>query len=266
MQPHPALRPYVETLVPYQDRMAVDGVHLGLPSASCTVIVAFDQPLDVGWLSAPERHEAHWMSVSGLHTAPALIHTHGYQHGIQVQLTPLGVRALFGLPIGAVAAEVVPMSEVPRGFDPATYDRIGDGSDDVERAHRVQGVLLDRLASTSGKDRIPADLARAWSRLAASQGTARITDLAAELGWSRRHLVTRFTAEFGLAPKRAARLFRFQHARSLVTRGVPLADTAARSGFADQAHLTREWRSLAGQSPTRTLSAPYTNLQDVLAG
>lgn len=260
---HAALRPYVDHLTHYRDRTPAEAVHVGLPSASGTLIVAFDEPLDAGWLATPDRHERTWMSASGLHVGPALIRTHGYQHGVQVQLTPLGARALLGLPIGALTAEIVSMADLDHGLVSADYDRVASATGPAAQTAALERLLLDRVARYRGPG-IPADLTHAWSLLARSHGTRPIGDLAREVGWSRRHLVSRFTAEFGVTPKQAARLFRFQRAKALLDGGHRLADTAARVGFADQSHLTREWAAMAGRPPTRSLGSPYTNLQDLL--
>ena len=52
-----------------------------------------------------------------------------------------------------------------------------------------------------------------------------------------------------MPPKTAARLIRFEAARARLGT-VPLARLAAEHGFADQAHLAREFRALGGAPPT----------------
>ena len=81
-----------------------------------------------------------------------------------------------------------------------------------------------------------------------------ISALAASTGWSARHVHTCFVTEFGVTPKQVAQLMRFERARGLVGRGGSLARVAAESGYADQAHLTREWTRFAGQPPRATLA------------
>jgi methylphosphotriester-DNA--protein-cysteine methyltransferase len=51
---------------------------------------------------------------------------------------------------------------------------------------------------------------------------------------------------FGYGPKTLARVLRLQRALALARAGVPFVETATRSGFADQAHLARDVRELAG--------------------
>ena len=99
----PGLAPFVDSCVGYDSRPGPEAAHHGLPSTSLTLIVAFDDPLDCGWLDGPAGRGRFDTLASGLHTRPALIRTHGRQCGIQIALTPLGARALLGMPAGALA-------------------------------------------------------------------------------------------------------------------------------------------------------------------
>ena len=87
-------------------------------------------------------------------------------------------------------------------------------------------------------------------------GRVDIAALAAEVGWSRRHLTERFTAEYGVGPKQLARVLRFEQSKAMLVRpGRPtLASIAAECGYADQAHMARDWRDIAGSSPTQWLA------------
>jgi AraC-like DNA-binding protein len=69
---------------------------------------------------------------------------------------------------------------------------------------------------------------------------------AGELGLGARQLHRRSLAAFGYGPKTLGRVLRLQRALGLARQGVPFAETAARAGFADQAHLSRDVKELAG--------------------
>jgi AraC-like DNA-binding protein len=120
---------------------------------------------------------------------------------------------------------------------------------------------LLRLAERHRSD-LPDDLARAWRILASTRGRLRVTELASAVGWSRRHLVNRFTAEFGLPPRDLGRLHRFGAAQEYARTGASWADVAVHAGCADQAHLSREFREFAGRTPTQWRTEAFPIVQD----
>ena len=72
---------------------------------------------------------------------------------------------------------------------------------------------------------------------------------------SERQLQRRFAERVGYGPKTFQRIARFQRAvRQLGLDGAGPASAAASAGYADQAHLTRESRRLAGLSPRELVS------------
>jgi len=90
----------------------------------------------------------------------------------------------------------------------------------------------------------------------AKEGTP-IAVMAERLSISPRQLHRRCLPAFGYGPRRLSRVVRFQRALEEVRCGIPLAQVAAASGYADQAHLSREVRSLAGTTPRALLGDPY---------
>ncbi|MFI6460423.1 helix-turn-helix domain-containing protein [Streptomyces sp. NPDC050528] len=83
--------------------------------------------------------------------------------------------------------------------------------------------------------------------LVAALDTGRpVAATADELGLGARQLHRRSLTAFGYGPKTLARVLRLQRALALARTGVPFAQTAARSGYADQAHLARDVKEFAG--------------------
>ena len=94
-------------------------------------------------------------------------------------------------------------------------------------------------------------MAWAFDRITATGGRAKVASIAERIGWSRKHLARRFTDEIGLGPKSVSRIVRLSRAIVAARTGSDgWADIAADCGYADQAHLVREFRALAGTSPT----------------
>lgn len=73
-----------------------------------------------------------------------------------------------------------------------------------------------------------------------------VSALAARLGVGERQLHRRALRSFGYGPKTLARVLRMGRAVGLARDGVAFAEVAAECGYADQAHLAREVRGLAG--------------------
>jgi AraC-like DNA-binding protein len=256
--PHPALRTYVDPYVGYRHRAPGPGRHRGMPSARLTVVLAFDEQLDLAWHGHEETRGRYWALASGLHSAPVDIRHDGLQHGIQLGLTPLGCRALLGVPAGELARALVPLDDL---LPVPAHDELA-GSTWEHRFEALDRLLLAAVAAHQPARLPHPELDRAWWIVERTAGTARVDDLADTVGWSRRRLGDRFRAEFGLTPKEASRVTRFDRSRRQVDAGVPLAEVAVASGYADQPHLNREWREIAGYSPREYLRAEHPFVQD----
>jgi len=89
-----------------------------------------------------------------------------------------------------------------------------------------------------------------WRQMLASRGQARVESLAAEAGWSRKRLWSRFRSQIGITPKRAAQLIRFDHAAHRLAAGQSAALVAEEAGYADQSHLHHDVMAFAGLTPT----------------
>ncbi|GAA4832851.1 AraC family transcriptional regulator [Saccharopolyspora rosea] len=252
--PPPHLRPLVPRWTGYHVRGPA-GVHHGVPSRSMTVVIALDGTVD---LLLPRRSRT--AVTGGLRSRPVLVEHGELQHGLQLELTPLGARALFGVPAGELAETVADLDDVLGPAAGELLDRLGSATSWADRFAQLTGVL-ERLVRPA---ELPsAELALAWRRLAATDGAVPVRELAEETGWSRQHLRTRFRREFGLSPKLAARVMRFERARRLVAVAPRrrLADIAAECGYADQAHLNRDWREFCGATPSEWISTDLPFVQ-----
>jgi len=243
--PHPALAPLVARgYLGYVERAAPPR-RLEVPHAAIVVIINLGPPLavdDSGPLGS---------FVAGLYDRAVVTHQPGEQSGIQLDLTPLGARMLLGLPMRHLARQVVELEDVLGGTLAA---ELRDRDDWASRFDRLDAFLLGRLdRATQPRP----DVAFAWSRLVATHGAVGVAQLCAELGCSRRHLAARFGDDVGLAPKAVARILRFQRVLDLLAAeggAGRFAEIAACGGYYDQPHLNRDFRELAGCTPTEYLA------------
>ncbi|MFE3193388.1 helix-turn-helix domain-containing protein [Nocardia sp. NPDC059240] len=250
--PDPRLRAYVHGYEGYLLRGFAPGTHIGMPGTGLTVIITIDEPIEVPVSPQSGQPGGRWdMLASGLTVRPAVIAHNGFQHGVQLSLTPQGCRALFGMPVAALGSWLVDLSDVlgPRAVE--LRERLSLLPDWPGRFAVIDEILLRQVDPV----RWDAELAHAWTLLSGPDPAVRVGAVAEEIGWSRRHLGNRFTAELGITPKDAARLSRFGRSHRLLRDPLlpPLAEVAAVAGYYDQAHMAREWRELAGMPPSAWL-------------
>ncbi|RDI53105.1 helix-turn-helix domain-containing protein [Nocardia mexicana] len=264
--PDPRLRAFVRSYQGYLMRGFDPGTHIGMPGTDLTVIVTIDEPLDIPVSPHPGQAPGTWETMaSGLTVRPCSIAHRGFQHGIQLEVTPQGARALLGVPVAELGSWVIDLADLLGADVPELRERVSATSDWPKRFAILDEILLRRVADTA----MDPNLRHAWRLLTAGSGQARVADVATEIGWSRRYLGSRFVAEFGITPKDAARLARFEFShrllRSVATAAglsvytprrldLSIAEVAAAAGYYDQAHMAREWRELAGMPPSTWLA------------
>lgn len=100
--------------------------------------------------------------------------------------------------------------------------------------------LLDQHSHTPRTDMLETLSQIHWA------GAIPISDLAQDVGLSMRRLFSLFDLVTDLSPKQVARIACFDHAKDLVQSGAQLSDVAVMAGYSDQAHLSREWKSMTG--------------------
>jgi AraC-like DNA-binding protein len=256
--PCAALRPYVGFYSGYRQCGVAPAQHRGLPSPYLTLIFTMDDPVVVVAHPDPRQRPGRYAALlGGLHLTPALITHGGRQSGVQVAVHPLGCRALFGMPAAELAGLDVAAPAVlgDRAVE-EVRDRLRGAPDWPSRFAVVDAMLLRRLVTD---ERVRPEVAYACRRLLS--GDVPVAAVAAEVGWSGRHLTDRFRAEVGLRPKEAARVARFDRARRALRPAARLADIAAANGFADQSHLVREFRAFAGCPPSEWLADEFGFVQ-----
>lgn len=238
--PDPRLRGIVTRYADFGDRPGVPQETLEVPGRTITVIV----DLDRGWTVEGERFGSF---VGGLYARPVRVSHEGSFRGLQLDLEPPALRRLFGIPAGALGQATVGLDQLLGPGADELAERL-DGAPDEAARFAILDQLLLRAAARAAPPRRP-DVERAWTLLRASGGRLRVDALADAIGSSRRSLSAGFAEEIGLGPKAVARLMRVEAARRRLGR-VPLGRLAAEHGFADQAHLSREFRALTGRTPS----------------
>lgn len=250
--PHPGdvpvpdlLRAQVRAIHTYDISGCLPGTHLGLPSAATTWVIDLGTGLALSGLDLNEKQPFDGC-LSGLCTAPVTIHHDGSQRGVMLYLTPLGTRTILRMPVADLTGTVVATDLVLGPGAAGLQDRMR-ALPLADAAQVLIDDLIGRVGDLSDHPDPPLGL-QVWDRLVRASGRRSVASLAQESGWSERHLRNQFCAELGLGMSSATRLLRFEAALDCIDT-LPLKSVAADCGYADQAHLSREWLAFTGMSP-----------------
>ncbi|WP_189882515.1 helix-turn-helix domain-containing protein [Streptomyces xantholiticus] len=152
-----------------------------------------------------------------------------------IRFAPGAAPALLGVPAHELRDRRVELADLWGGAAARRLaERVGEAAD---RPAALEAVARERAVP-------PDPLTAAVVRHLDGGGT--VAAAADAAGLSARQLHRRSLDAFGYGPKTLARILRLQRALELVRRGVPYGDAAHAAGCADQAHLAREMRALAG--------------------
>ena len=231
--PHPRLQDRVRALWTFEIPAGFafsQADHLILPDG-CIDIVEFHQaqnvrPNLVGAMRLPQR-----LVLEGPLTL------------IGIRFWPGGLRGLTALPLDHFTDTRISLSEIMLDWPEYEPDVCP-----FQRLTQIEHHILEQTQNEK-LDPLIQHLTQAVYSPHFHGDTGR---LARELGVSLRTLERRSLAASGLSPKTLARVFRFERAAERLRKeDASLANIAMELAYADQAHFSREFRSLAGQSPRR---------------
>jgi AraC-like DNA-binding protein len=171
----------------------------------------------------------------------------GRSRALGVMFRPAGFRPLLGRPMSAITNAVLPLAEVVPGWERL---QLTEGASGEELSASVDNALAALLPA----DPQPSERTTAWAELAATDRELhRVENLAAVAGVTVRGLQRAFNDHVGVSPKWLLRRYRLYEAaeQAAHTADVDWATLAADLGYADQAHLTREFTAAIGEPPVR---------------
>ncbi len=168
---------------------------------------------------------------------------------VGASLRPAGLRLL--LPGGAgglTDAPLLALDELLGAAGRELLERLVLAATPSRRLALLNEYLRERVRQLEQPNR---SVQRAFELIQAAHGEISTEQLAQACGVTSRTLRSATVAEAGLAPKQVARIVRIRYALELLaSAGVPLSAAAMTSAFADQAHMSREFRELIGQPPS----------------
>lgn len=170
---------------------------------------------------------------------------------VGVSFLPGAAPRWLGVPASALADRSLPLAELWGADARRLADHLGEATTPTAIANRLEHALLSRAATI---DPIDEETRRLFALIASTPTTAALVD---RLGLAERTLRRRCHHAFGHGPttlRRILRFHRFLRHASHPTAAQTIARRALATGYADQAHLCRESRRLAGLSPRQVVA------------
>ncbi|WP_344669406.1 helix-turn-helix domain-containing protein [Catenulispora yoronensis] len=197
--------------------------------------------------------EPHGAVVSGVDTGRFAVEMKGSGRALGVMFRPAAFAPFLDGPLTALTDQDVPLSRVPAlaDLEPLLVPLVADPAVSGERlAAVVDAALTERIPA----ERQPCETTTEWAELAVRDRTlTRVEDLALAAGVGMRTLQRAFTEHIGIGPKWFLRRYRIYEAGERVAHQetVDWSVLAADLGYADQAHLTRDFTAAFGLPPAQ---------------
>lgn len=191
--------------------------------------------------------------IAGQLSRPLLIQPTDEIDLIGIRFQPAGLHAFLRVPMHEVTNQRIGLSELSTRIA-CDLKTAAHGPSPVELVQRVVMNAIDanRMTETG-------DVMRAVGLIRRSTGRHSIPRISDSIGISPRQLLRRFNDEVGVSTKTYARIVRFDGLVRALRAGLaePWTQIALGFGFHDQAHLIREFRMMAGQSPTEFAASQH---------
>jgi len=254
--PAPAIAGDVFGYSGYDEHVARPVRRLEIGTPCPTLIIGLGSEFRVSLISSRSAFTCQSLFVGPAASAVVVEHG-GEMRCIEVSLSPWAAAAMLG-PAEGWPVHVAPLNEV--------WQRTGGEVEESLTGLPSWAARFEMLDHIFGAE-IPAQCARpsklrwVWNEVSQLGGDARVYKLAASLGWSSRHFISKFEEITGLTPKAQARRWRFQKARTYLDQtSLSLAQVAALCGYSDQGHLTREFRELGSCTPAAYRAVRFSDL------
>lgn len=246
IQPTPALAQFVEcfwTLENDGSPTAAKPERL-LPDGCVELILNFGERFREHKENGQEEHQPQHLLV-GQMTKPILIAPTGSVLLLGTRFQPGGTFPFFRIPMLELTNRVTDLEALASEFQHDLIRSVA-GSSSLLKVAAVEKLLVGRVRFFRHDSR----LVGLVTKIVQSGGQVSVDRLARDAGISSRQLERRFLLEVGIGPKLLCRILRFQQIFRAVDRDDKgWAAVAADCGYYDQAHLIRDFREFARQTP-----------------
>jgi len=168
-----------------------------------------------------------------------------------IRFHPFGAALFFNEEVSLFNDQVIDLRTLMGKAIDDLFQMLQDSTDLPKRLEHIEQFLLNRLTQSARKQEKTKMVKFVMNELTRDDFFDNIENVAARYGITSRYLQKIFLQYTGLTPKLYAKINRFQKSLVLVGRGeLSLTSIAYQSGYFDQSHFIREFRSFTGMTPS----------------
>jgi AraC-like DNA-binding protein len=205
-------------------------------------------------------------AISGMRSRYVAIEPGAIRSVIGVVFRPGGAYSVLEVPANAFYDQLVPL-DVPWGHLASTLGECLYEAATVDAKFRIFEAALCRALRGDASERVllHPSIQYALREFRHGPRIRAVAEVAREAGLSRRRFGQLFDEQIGMTPKLYCRLIRFRHVVREIAEGRPVdwAEVALAGGYCDQSHLSHEFHSFSGMSPTSYVTAERPHLNHV---
>lgn len=254
IQPTAVLSPYVKHywLLESDDIINYQRV---IPTGNIELLFHRGSPMTCGNQNIPIT------SLSGQSLSFVDLFPTGRVNMIAVVFHPFGAKAFFDIPIYEFSNTILSVDDLNIGLVKELEDRILNTIDDATCIELIEAFLLHRLQPF--KEYNYKRMFHAVRSINLCREDLSVSHLAETLCLSKKQFQRVFSEHIGASPKEFMRIIRFHKALYTLQNnpGISFTALAYKCGYYDQAHMTKEFKSFSGYTPTQyvAICAPYSD-------
>jgi AraC-like DNA-binding protein len=234
---------YAEWPARLSPRSSVACLWASRPTEASAGCVLPDACIDIIWDGAS-------LFVAGPDSGPVPIIPRAGQFFAGLRFLPGRAPGFLGVPASELLDSRVPLADLwGKAPGDCLADRLASAASPAAAASVLDQAVADRAKEAPAPDPLIDELVALYTTT--QPDASRVVQIASRaMSVGERRLHRHCCAAVGYGPKMLERVLRFQRARRIARGTTSLALLAALAGYADQAHLTRESRRLAGTTPS----------------
>ncbi|WP_190300366.1 AraC family transcriptional regulator [Rufibacter hautae] len=258
-KPSPALSKYIDNYmlvdIDWRNTESVSTVWRLIPYGKVSMLFLYGEPHEYSLNgSADAMQRTRQAFLVGQLTQPIWLKFTGHTRLIKIQFKSSGAQKF--LPINMEEFKNVPSLDLEAVWGGSIHfllEQMEEASSDAERISRLNSFLEKRLLPQQDLvDYVDYTI----QQMKLTNGNVPIKGLEQKLGISTRQLERVFRYKIGLSPKEMAKLIRLNNAFSCLEAepAISMTSLSVDAGYYDQSHFSRDFKSIAGVSPTKLLA------------